>query len=87
MSNFGKLRRHLSLPSRNAARIERDVEEELRAHLAMRAPSLEREGVSPDEARARALQKFGDLDDAARYCADAVSRPGRGCARSDRPRR
>jgi putative ABC transport system permease protein len=70
MSNFGKLRRYLSLPSRNAARIERDVDEELHAHLDMRAESLEREGVSPDEARALALQKFGDLDDAARYCAD-----------------
>jgi putative ABC transport system permease protein len=73
MSNFGKLRRYLSLPSRNAARIERDVDEELRSHLAMRAESLEREGASPDEARAQALQKFGDLDDAARYCA-AVDR-------------
>ncbi|HUQ80934.1 MAG TPA: ADOP family duplicated permease [Gemmatimonadaceae bacterium] len=63
-------RRYLSLPSRSAARITHDVEEELRLHIEMRAAELEREGRSPAEARAEAMRKFGDLADATRYCAD-----------------
>ena len=72
MSEFGKLRRYLMLP-RRPARIERDVSDELRSHLTLRAEELERRGASFDEARAQALREFGDLDDTARYCA-AVER-------------
>jgi len=72
MSDFGRLRRYLTLPHR-AARIERDVTDELRAHIAFRAEQLERQGATADEARSRALREFGDLDDAIRYCA-AVDR-------------
>jgi len=70
MTEFGRLRRYLTLP-RRAARIERDVTEELHAHIALRAEQLEREGHSHAEAHARALREFGDLDDAVRYCAAA----------------
>jgi len=73
MPDFGKLRRYLALPSRSAARVRRDVEDELRLHIDMRAEELERQGLSPREARAQAIAKFGDLDDATRYCA-AVDR-------------
>src|SRR5687767_5779697 len=71
MPDFEKFRRrYLTLPSRSAARVRRDVEDELRTHIDMRAADLEREGMSPSEARAQAIRKFGDLDDATRYCAD-----------------
>jgi putative ABC transport system permease protein len=42
--------------------LEREVEEELDFHLAMRARDLEARGLSPDEARAQARQSLGDLD-------------------------
>src|SRR5689334_22894091 len=67
MTDFGRLRRYLTLP-RKAARIQRDVTEELQAHIALRAEQLEREGHSHAEAEARALREFGDLDDAVRCC-------------------
>jgi len=63
------LRRFLRLPSRSAARIQRDIDEELRLHLDMRIEELERMGMSPAEARRQAMRKFGDLEDATRYCA------------------
>jgi len=73
MAGFDKLRRYLRMPSRSARRITRDVEEELQLQIDLRAESLEREGLSPSEARAEARRRFGDLDDARRYCA-AVDR-------------
>ncbi|MGH7689711.1 MAG: ABC transporter permease, partial [Gemmatimonadaceae bacterium] len=41
--------------------VERDVEEELAFHLAMRADRLRAEGVAPDAAPGQALTRFGDL--------------------------
>jgi hypothetical protein len=73
MAGFDKLRRYLRMPSRSARRITRDVEDELQLQIDLRAESLEREGLSPAEARAEARRRFGDLDDAMRYCA-AVDR-------------
>ena len=73
MAGFDKLRRYLRMPSRSAQRIRRDVEEELQLQIDLRAESLELEGFSPAEARAEAWRRFGDLDDAMRYCA-AVDR-------------
>jgi putative ABC transport system permease protein len=73
MSEFGRLRRFLRLPSRSAARIRRDVDEELQLHIDLRAAELERAGMPPLEARTRAMRRFGDVEDAARYCA-AVDR-------------
>jgi predicted permease len=55
------------LPWRSARQIDRDVDEELRFHLDMRVDALVASGVPPHAARARALQEFGDLDDARRY--------------------
>ena len=73
MADFNRLRRYLALPSRSSARIRRDVDDELQLQIDMRAEALEREGMSPQEARAEAIRKFGDLEDAAHYCA-AVDR-------------
>jgi len=70
MSDFRKLRRYLSFPSRSAARIRRDVNDEMQFHLDMRIEELERSGLSAPQARVQALRQFGDLDDAKRYCVD-----------------
>jgi hypothetical protein len=42
--------------------VERDVEAEIEAHLAEAAAALEAEGLAPDEARAKARERFGDLE-------------------------
>lgn len=47
---------------------ERELDEEIRFHLDHRAAELERAGLSPDEARRRAEEEFGDLDGTRRYC-------------------
>ena len=69
MSDFGKLRRYTNAQNRDAKNIARDVDEELRLHIVMRAEAYERAGLSPDEARAQAVREFGDYADAAEYCA------------------
>jgi predicted permease len=40
-------------------RIDRDLDDEMRFHLDMRAQAYEREGMSPAEARREALRRFG----------------------------
>ena len=69
MAGFDKLRRYLRLPTRSNRRITRDVEDELKLQIDLRAEALEREGWSPEAARAEAKRRFGDLEDATRYCA------------------
>lgn len=44
-----------------ARAVEQDVDEELQFHLEMRTATLEREGLSPAEARAAAEREFGDV--------------------------
>jgi putative ABC transport system permease protein len=44
------------------AKIEREIEEEFRFHIDMRTAALVEAGVDPEEARARALESFGDAD-------------------------
>jgi predicted permease len=55
------------LPWRTAQSIGRDVDEELRFHIAMRVEELEARGLTPDAALAEATRQFGDLEDARRY--------------------
>lgn len=62
---FGRLFR---LPIRSSARAE--VEEEFAFHLESRARELIAQGWEPEAARAEARRRFGDLDDARRYCFD-----------------
>ena len=45
-----------------------DVDDEFRFHLTMRARELERAGYSPERAHQIALDQFGDIDDARRFC-------------------
>ena len=44
--------------------VERDTDEEIRAHLEMRAAELERRGLSPEEAMAEAQRRFGAPEEA-----------------------
>ncbi len=61
-------RRFINLGSRSARRIAREVDDELRFHLEMRAAELREGGLSPDEARLEAVRRFGDVNDAQEYC-------------------
>jgi predicted permease len=53
--------RQFRFPWRTPSQVERDVDDELEFHLAMRAEELERGGLSPAEARREAVHSFGDL--------------------------
>jgi predicted permease len=64
-------RRFFQLPWRSSRAIQSDVDEELRFELEMRTAELERDGMSPEAARERALAEFGDLEQTRRYCAAA----------------
>ena len=52
-------RRLLRLPLGDRS-IERDIDDELAFHLAMREEKLRRLGLAPDAARASASDRFGD---------------------------
>ena len=62
------VRRAFRLPLRTGAEIRRDLDEEVRFHLEMRIAALTAGGMAPEAARAEALRRFGDADDARRYC-------------------
>lgn len=61
------LRRFLHLP-RSPQRVRADVDDELRFEIDMRTRDLMAQGLTADEARARAVAEFGDLDGTRRYC-------------------
>lgn len=48
--------------------VRSDVEEELQAHITMRAEELAAGGMPADEARREAIRQFGDLEATRRYC-------------------
>jgi hypothetical protein len=60
MPPLSELKRAFRLGLRRS--LAREVDEELRFHLDMRAAQLVDEGFTPDEARAEALRRFGDLE-------------------------
>ena len=62
-----KWRRLVHLPRRDPASIARDVDDELAFHLRSREDDLVAQGISPDDARRRAREEFGDVDEARRY--------------------
>src|SRR5687767_10496555 len=63
------LRRARALTDR--ARLDRELDEELRSHLEMEVEYNVRRGLSPDEARARALREFGGVARAREEARDA----------------
>src|SRR5262245_2236117 len=61
MPRLSGIRRLLHITP-NRAGIERAVDDELRFHLEMTMRDLVKNGMTPDEARAEATRRFGDLD-------------------------
>jgi putative ABC transport system permease protein len=59
-----RYRRLFDLRLGGNARVDAEMDREIEAHLAMRAADLEREGLSPEDARAEARRRFGNFDDA-----------------------
>jgi putative ABC transport system permease protein len=58
--------------------VERELDEEIRAHLALRIDDLVRGGLSPAEAREEAVRRFGDMEEARRRLqASAKRKEGR----------
>jgi predicted permease len=53
-----------------ARHIERDIDQELDFHIAMRTQKLLAAGLAPDAARARALESFGDMRTVRDSCLD-----------------
>jgi predicted permease len=50
--------------------VETEVDEELRAHIELQTARYIREGIDPDEARARAIARFGDPTRVREQCTD-----------------
>jgi len=61
-------RRLFHFPWRTAVQIEREIDEELRFHLDMRAEELVEGGLTPEAAREEATHRFGDLTSTRAYC-------------------
>ena len=59
---------------RPARPIRSEVERELAFHLDMRIRELIAQGVPPDEARRRAIERFGDYEGSERECVDIDER-------------
>ena len=53
-------RRWFRLRAQSPDDVAREIDDELSAHVAMRAEDLVRRGEQPERARATALQRFGD---------------------------
>ena len=49
-------------------RLARELDDEVRFHLEMRAAALARDGMPADDAMQEALRRFGDPDDLRDYC-------------------
>jgi predicted permease len=54
--------RQFRFPWRTRSQVERDVDDELEFHIAMRTEELERAGISAEAARREALRAFGNFD-------------------------
>jgi putative ABC transport system permease protein len=66
------IRRLFSLPLRARRRWERDVEEEIMLHLALRAEQLTAAGQSTEDAYAEAVRRFGPLHESRARLLDAA---------------
>lgn len=70
---FRRLFRHL--PDRTDL-LQREIDDEIVSHLAERVDRLVQRGLSPDEARAEALRRFGDLPAARRQLTQTARHRG-----------
>ena len=66
------IRRVLNLALHRRDRWEREVEDEIKLHLALRAEQLSAQGMSAEEAYREAVRKFGPLSESS---ARLVARP------------
>ena len=80
LSNLGRLLR----PRRRGDEFEHDVREELLSHIEMRTEDNVAAGMTPDEAREAALQRFGDLTRIRQACCE-IDRAPRVDARAIKP--
>jgi predicted permease len=69
-----RARRLFQLAVRRRARLAREVDDEIAFHLEARAAQLIARAMSPDDARAEALRRFGDVDDARQTLNRSASR-------------
>jgi putative ABC transport system permease protein len=82
MPPLGRFRRELrwrfwSVP------VEREVDSELAFHLEMRVRELLEQGMTPDDARAAALRRFGDVDRITTACRDIGRRRNKEMRRTE----
>ena len=61
-------KRAFRFPFRSSSDLDREVRDEIAFHFEMRTAELMRSGMSEEEARRQALEQFGDIEDARRYC-------------------
>lgn len=66
--------RFTRLPLTSRSAVSADVDDEIRAHLEERQRQLVEQGVSPDEARRVALQRFGNVEATRRAMRDSAER-------------
>jgi len=66
------------------ARPDRDVDEELATHVALRAEELEAQGMTPEEARREARRRFGDAERWRRETLSEAEQEQRGRDRTER---
>ena len=67
MPRIPGLRRAFRLPWVSAARVQREVDDELRFHLDMKTQELIDAGVPPHDALQQARAQFGDIEYTRRY--------------------
>jgi len=62
------VRRAFRLPWRGKAQTDRDIDDEVAFHVEMRIAALRASGFTPEDARAEALRRFGDVEEFHDYC-------------------
>src|SRR5688500_8876669 len=74
MRDFDSIRRAFRLSPQSWREIEREVDDELEAHIALRIEHLVARGMTPEAARAETLRRLGDLPAARDALIDSVRR-------------
>ena len=70
MPTLGRFRRELRWRRFWSVPVEQEVDAEVAFHLEMRVRELVEQGMPPDDARAAALRRFGDVDGIMEACRD-----------------
>lgn len=78
-----RIRRLFRLPFGDEHRLQAEVDEELRFHIEERAAKYERQGMSPEDARAEAERRFGDVEEIREEVERMMTRRRRAMERND----